>query len=60
MLEHIKTFLLGFAFCAFLFGALGLVSMNQEHWCQVEYKEEPKYIAPCIVIGKGLARVSFK
>ncbi len=60
MIEHLKTFLLGILFAGVLFVAHALVTMNEKHWCQVEYKSEPKYIAPCIVIGKGLARVSFK
>ena len=60
MLEHIKTFLLGALFTALFFGAHELVTMNEKQWCQVQYKQEPKYIAECEVIGKGLARVSFK
>lgn len=60
MIESLKTFLLGFALAIVIFGAHELVTMNDQHWCQIEYKDQPRYVAQCTVIGKGLARVSFK
>lgn len=52
--------LLGVCIALVFFGAHELVTINEKHWCQVQYKQEPKYIAECEVISKGLARVSFK
>lgn len=41
-------------------GAYALVTMNQAHWCEVEYKTQPKYVAECTYVDYGISRVSFK
>lgn len=43
-----------------LIGAYALVTMNQKHWCEVEYKSTPKYVAECTYVDYGISRVSFK
>lgn len=60
MSNKLKDVLLGFLIAVFIFGAHEAVTMNQKHWCEVEYKSEPRYIAECTVVSNGLARVSFK
>lgn len=43
-----------------IIGAYALVTMNQKHWCEIEYKTQPKYVAECTYVDYGISRVSFK
>ena len=43
-----------------ILGGYALVTMNQAHWCEVEYKSHPKYVAECTYVDYGISRVSFK
>lgn len=43
-----------------ILGAYALVTMNQKHWCEIEYKSQPRYVAECVYVEYGISRVSFK
>jgi hypothetical protein len=59
-MEKLNTFVFGCIFTAAILVAHEIVNMNQKHWCEVEYKKEPRYVAECTVLGNGIAKVSFK
>lgn len=43
-----------------IIGAYALVTMNQKHWCEIEYKSQPRYVAECTYVDYGVSKVSFK
>lgn len=43
-----------------ILGAYALITMNQKHWCEVEYKSQPRYVAECTYVDYGISRISFK
>jgi hypothetical protein len=58
--DKLKDVFLGVGIVLILFAAHSLATMNDKHWCEVEYKSQPRYVAECTVVSKGLSRVSFK
>jgi hypothetical protein len=60
MSNKLKDVLLGVGIALVLFGAHALATMNDKHWCEVEYKSEPRYVVQCEIVSNGIARVSFK
>lgn len=60
MSDKLKDVLLGVGIALVLFGAHALATMNDKHWCEVEYKNNPPFVVQCEIVSNGIARVSFK
>jgi hypothetical protein len=58
--DKLKDVFLGVGIVLVLFGAHELATMNDKHWCQVEYKNNPPFVVQCEIVSNGIARVSFK